>query len=313
MSNKSNANGKTTELTAGGLKPLFRFLLFIFLCACPVSPHTYAARKTPEAKHQTLHTSLRRAIAAALNTTDFKHALVGCLIVRARDRRLIFEQNADTLLMPASNMKLLTAATALDVLGGDFRCRTTVRAQMAIAADGTLASDLFLVGSGDPTLTYEDLKKLAQSLWDRGVRKVEGCVVGDESAFQGAPLGFGWQWDDLPWYYSMEVSALSLGRNQVNVVVKPGEKVGGAAVVTVEPANGYVVVENAATTGDEKARNTIAFDRELGGKCIKVRGVIPLGAPPSSQRCSVWQPCLYTATVFAEMLKAQGIEVRGSP
>lgn len=277
-------------------------LLLLVLIVLPYPHETHAAPRE----------SLRQQIARALNTPDFKHALVGCLVVRARDRQLIYEQNADTLLMPASNMKLLTSATALDVLGGDFRCRTVVKAAVA-AADGTLAGDLFLVGSGDPTLTYDDLKKLAQSLWDKGLRKVEGCVVGDESAFQGASLGFGWQWDDLPWYYSMEVSALSLGRNQVNVVVKPGEKAGDAAVVTVEPVNGYVVVESTATTDDEKARNTILFDRELGGKCIKVGGVIPLKAQPSSQRCSVWQPCLYTATVFAEMLKARGIEVKGAP
>jgi len=288
-------------------------LILTLLSVLTISPLTHAARNTLHAIRNTPHASFRQRIAAALNTPDFKHALVGCLVVRARDRQLIYEQNADTLLMPASNMKLLTSATALDVLGGDFRCRTVVRAQTIIAAEGTLAGDLFLVGSGDPALTYDDLKKLAQSLWDKGLRKVEGCVVGDESAFQGASLGFGWQWDDLPWYYSMEVSALSLGRNQVNVVVKPGEKVGEAAVVTVEPANGYVVVENTATTGDEKARNTISFDRELGGKCIKVKGVLPLKAPPSSQRCSVWQPCLYTATVFTETLKAQGIEVKGAP
>lgn len=313
MSKTRDATLKNAKSPAGSWKPPLRSLLLILITALAVSPPVHAARNPLHPSPKSVDRALRPQIAAALNTPDFKHALVGCLIVRARDRQLIYEQNADTLLMPASNVKLLTAATALDVLGGDFRCRTTVRAQAAISADGTLAGDLFLVGSGDPTLSYEDLKKLAQSLWEKGLRAVTGCVVGDESAFQGARLGFGWNWDDLPWYYSMEVSALSLGRNQVNVVVKPGEKVGEAAVVTVEPANGYVVVENTATTGEEKARNTISFDRELGGRSIKVSGVIPLKAPPSGQRCSVWQPCLYTATVFAEMLKAQGIEVRGSP
>jgi D-alanyl-D-alanine carboxypeptidase/D-alanyl-D-alanine-endopeptidase (penicillin-binding protein 4) len=232
---------------------------------------------------------------------------------RGSPRAVLFERDPDKAFLPASNMKLLTAAATLAALGGDFRYETQVLAEAKIDAPGRLAGDLFLRGAGDPSLDYDDLADLAGQLAQRGLKQVAGRVIGDDSAFPDAPLGEGWSWDDLPWYYAMEVSALSLGRNQVDVIVRPADKAGQPALVEVKPANDYFQVVNRAVTTEAGTKPSIRYDRPLGHPAMEVSGNVPCGAEPISQGCSVPHPALYAATVFTAKLRERGIEVLGEP
>jgi PBP4 family serine-type D-alanyl-D-alanine carboxypeptidase len=225
---------------------------------------------------------------------------------------VLLARDADKAFLPASNMKLLIGAAALAQLGGDFRYETQVRADSGIDSQGRLDGDLFLCGGGDPSLDYQHLDDLADQLKAQGLREVGG-VVGDGRLFPGPAWGDGWSWDDLPWYYSMEISALSLGRNQVEVIVRPAEQPGQPVQVEVRPANDYVQVINRATTVPAGGRSTLALDRPWGHFEILVFGNLPCGSKPVSQGCSVPAPALYAATVLTAKLRERGIAVARLP
>ncbi len=114
--------------------------------------------------------------------------------------------------MPASNMKIYTVATALDRLAPDYRFKTSVYARAQPDATGTLRGDLTIYGRGDPSFAARfnngDYNKAFDDFATRiaatGLQRIEGDIVGDESYFTGAPLGAGWEWDDLQWWYDTE-------------------------------------------------------------------------------------------------------------
>jgi len=228
-------------------------------------------------------------------------------------RTVLFERDPDKLFLPASNLKLLVSAAALDRLGAEFRYATPALAVAPIGPDGTLTGDLFLRGAGDPSLDYEGLRAVVQTLKESGLKRVAGGVVGDETLFPDNGPGLGWEWDDLPWYYAPEISALSLRRNRVDVRVRPGQDAGQPAQVEVSPPNGYVQIDNRALTVAQGKTATIRYERALGGSVIEVTGEIPMGGQEISQGCSVPQPALYTATVLTDLLRENGVAVRDAP
>ncbi len=139
-------------------------------------------------------------------------------------------------MMPASNMKIVTLAAAAETLGWDYTFETRVFAAGTIA-DGVLAGDLVVVGSGDPSLVAADgmadrvFGDWAARLKQRGVRAVSGRVIGDDNGFEKETLGLGWMWDDLPTDDSAGVGALQYNESAVRVTVAPGPSPGDAAAI----------------------------------------------------------------------------------
>src|SRR5208282_6854455 len=176
----------------------------------------------------------------------------GVLIVDAASGETLYEKNADSYFVPASNMKLLTTALALDKLGPDYRFRTTVETNGALLPDGTLSGDLILVGRGDPNLsnrkfpfdTKEEfdgppekvLIELADQVVAHGVKEISGDIVGDDSYFPRDRYPHGWEIDDMVWEYGAAISAIVLDDNTVTLTLTPGDKAGDHTVGVVEPA-----------------------------------------------------------------------------
>lgn len=166
---------------------------------------------------------------------------------------LLADRGSDQRVLPASNLKLLSSAAAVDGLGEDHGFTTAVLATEA-AGGGTLTSDLYLRGSGDPTTLTGDYRDLAADLAASGLVRVSGDLVADDSYFDGVPLGTGWSWDDAPYYYSAPTSALTVAPDTdydsgtAIVRVTPGPA-GQPAVVTVQPETSVLDIENLATTG----------------------------------------------------------------
>ena len=138
-------------------------------------------------------------------------------------------------------MKLVTLAACAERLGWDFRFQTTIRSTGPLEPDGTLAGDLVVIGGGDPTIGRRHdgqatLAHLADLVWQRGVRRIEGRIIGDGSAFGGTSFGEGWQWDDLPFSYAAPVSALIYNENTAEFVVAPGPSAGARAQMTLVDA-----------------------------------------------------------------------------
>jgi D-alanyl-D-alanine carboxypeptidase len=135
---------------------------------------------------------LGKVIDQAIDESEIAEARWGIAVVSLRDGHTIYGRNSDKLFTPASNMKIYTTAVALDLLGADHEWRTSVYANAEPDAAGVIAGDLVLYGRGAPDLVAQtrnnndnSLARLADDLYNRGVRRVRGNVIGDESYFRG--------------------------------------------------------------------------------------------------------------------------------
>ena len=159
-------------------------------------------------------TTLAARIDAHIGTPRFAAADWGIAVVSLDDGRTLYAHRADHLMQPASTTKLFTAALALSTLGADYRMPTRLLAGGAIA-NGRLDGPLILYGMGDPTLgtvnTSADwADQLAGQLAARGVRRVHGNVIADDSYFRGPLTGSGWEAGDLQSAFAAPASALSV-------------------------------------------------------------------------------------------------------
>src|SRR5947209_12390113 len=163
-------------------------------------------------------------------------------IVSLDTNQIIYEQNANKFVRPASNMKLYTVATAFERITPDYHFVTSGYAKER-PEDGKIKGDLIVYGRGDPSIAarfnsgdyFKGINDLADRIMAAGVKRVKGDLVGDESYFNGPPLGSGWEWEDLTWSYGAQVSALTINDNSIDLTVKPGDKVGAPVAVTTGP------------------------------------------------------------------------------
>lgn len=255
---------------------------------------------------------LKTDVDKLLQNPALAHSITGILVASLKDGRTLYEQNADLMLIPASNQKLLTSTAALHRLGADFRFVTRLWVTGQIDEQGVLHGDLILQGGGDPTLLLKDIEAMAEAVEKAGIRRVEGYLLYDESLFDGIRRGWDWAWDDEPYYYSPCLSAICVERNAVTVFVSPGEQVGDPPRIRLFPPTDYLLVRNEATTSPAGTPSTITITREHARNIAIVRGQIPLDARPDSvrQALSVEEPPRYAMWLLREALGKRGITTR---
>jgi D-alanyl-D-alanine carboxypeptidase/D-alanyl-D-alanine-endopeptidase (penicillin-binding protein 4) len=261
---------------------------------------------------------LARAIDRVLDRAPFASAFWGVEVRSLRTGRLLYARNPEKHFRPASTLKLVTAAAALDALGPEARFRTTVETAARLDARGRLLGDLFLVGRGDPNLSARfspgrptaAFEELADALLAAGVRRIEGRLVGHEGEFRGERRGADWTWEDLVWSYGAEVSALSFSDNTAELSLLPGDQPGDPALLDATPASAYYAVDCSATTTPARTKQELRVERDPGSNRIRLSGTIPIGETWQGS-VALEDPARFAATVFGEVLQAKGIRVTG--
>lgn len=258
---------------------------------------------------------LAEEIERALDENDLTKVRWGVFVMSMKDERVLYSRDGDQLFTPASNMKIYTTAAALDLLGADYRWRTSVYADKQPDAGGVIDGNLTLFGRGAPDLNSygkNGLASLADQLYQHGVRKVSGNIVGDESYFRGELYGLGWQWNDLQWYFGAEPSALTVDENSLELKIAPADKVGSAATLTLNRESNYLHLTNNTSTVARDATTTIGINRGLSDSELRVWGDFPVGGRPFTAYLSVPNPALWAATLFKQALVTRGIKVDGA-
>ncbi len=280
------------------------------------SPPPNATASTVDASPAAVE--LARQIDREIDASEFARARWGVFVISLRDGRVLYARNSDQPITPASNMKVYTTAIALDLLGADYRWRTSVYALAPPDSSGVIAGDLVLYGRGAPDFASEktrdaaaSMAQLADELRRRGVRRVRGRIIGDESYFRGDPLGDGWLWNDVQWYFGAEVSALSVNSNEVTINISPASKMGQATNIKLEPDSDYVRIRDETNVVESGRPATLGITRGLSDNEVRVWGDFPAGSRGLSVRLSVHRPALWAATLFRRMLEARGIVVEG--
>ena len=236
--------------------------------------------------------------------------------IRSLDRNeRLFSLNADKLMMPASNQKILTLAAAAEVLGWDARMTTTLEASGPVEG-GILRGDLFVRGGGDPTINTRDnlgtavFASWANALREAGIKSIDGRIVGDDQAFDDEYLGGGWAWDYLQYGYAAPVGALQYNEDVADLAVAPGSSPGEPAIVRLTAGSGFSLL-NSAVTGPPESTETIDYKRHLDTPVLEITGTIPAGAQPVTRAVAVVNPTVFFAQGLKDALITQGFSVAG--
>ena len=243
--------------------------------------------------------ALAAKINEAIEKSEFANARWGVLAVSLKDGRVIAARDAQKLFTPASVLKIITSVVALDRLGADFRWQTRVLAREKFE-NGILDGDLILYGQGAPDLDDEGIQNLVNQLKAKGLRRVKGDVIGDDSYFTGDSIGNGWAWNELQWYYGAEASALSINRNLVNVVLEDGKP-------KTEPATDYLEFSGQVAALQNGDPESIGLKRGLGNNKVYVWGE----GRNLDVRVAVENPALWSAKILRDALARHGVAVEG--
>lgn len=255
---------------------------------------------------ETLNDSITRVIEEKLAGADVS--------ITVRDRlsgEAIYDYNGLTTVKPASNMKLLTTAAALDILGKDYRFNTSLYTSGKVS-NGVLKGDVYLKGQGDPTLSIEDLQQFAEELKAQGIHKIDGRIVGDDKWFDNDLLTPGIWIGDESYYYAAPISALTTSPNTdydsgTIIVEAVGTVVGDLPSIKVTPHNGDLQILNEAQTVEVGKANTITIERLHQTNKIVISGNLPVDKT-KREWVTVKHPTTHTLTMFQAVLVDSGIE-----
>jgi serine-type D-Ala-D-Ala carboxypeptidase/endopeptidase (penicillin-binding protein 4) len=262
---------------------------------------------------------LRNRIEEIVKQPALEPGFFAVKIVSLDSGQVIFEQDANKFVRPASNMKLYTVATAFDRLTPDYHFITSVYAKEK-PEDGKIKGDLIIFGRGDPSLAarfnngdyFKGINDLAERIVAAGVKRIKRDLVGDESYFNGAPLGSGWEWEDLTWSYGAPVSALTINDNAIDVNIKPADRVGAPVLTTTgPPASSFLTIVNRATTSERGTRGTLRIYRGLGANSLEISGTLPLGDAGFVGGVAIPDPALAFVSMLRDALVKRGVKIDG--
>ncbi|WP_093799721.1 D-alanyl-D-alanine carboxypeptidase/D-alanyl-D-alanine-endopeptidase [Streptomyces sp. Wb2n-11] len=262
-------------------------------------------------------TGLKGAIDTILTDARLDGGAASVVIADATTGETLYRRDGADRLMPASNTKLPTSVAAMALLGPDYRYRTDALSTGS-RHGSVLRGDLYLRGTGDPTTLAEDYDELAAQVAESGIKRITGRLIADDTRFDTQRLGRSWAADDESSYYSAQISALTVAPDTdydsgtVVVEAAPGTEPGAAPRFTLTPPTGYVAVDaRAARTVPAGQPDTLTVERQHGSNTISITGNIPVGANPTKEWVTVWEPTGYAAAVFADALTAHGVRVTG--
>ena len=295
-------------------------LALSFLLACLASQ---------PAAGQDAYTSFQDRLSSLINQPKYESAFWGLQIVSLENDEILFAHNERKRFLPASGMKLLIAAAALDLWGPNYRFRTPVFLEGRLDGRGRALGDLVLAGRGDPNLERrlydpeeEDLpinaspqfiEGIADQLVQQGIRRVEGNIIADSTLFLDEPHGPHWSHGDLFWHYGAPCSALAVYENIYYVSLSPGDASGDPGVLEVIPRQGKLTTVNGVKTLARGGKPDIRIGRNRAGTRLTVLGDLPQDHPTLTYALSVPDPDLNAARLLKSSLERRGVPVVGQP
>ncbi len=243
-------------------------------------------------------------IDAIANRAEFSRSRWGILIQPLSSPTTLYSRDSQKYFIPASNVKLLTTAAALQKLGADFRIKTSVYS----GENG----NLHIVGRGDPSIAEAQLKSLAQQLKQRGISRVNE-LIGDDSYFQGNPVNPNWEWEDAQAGYGAPINSLIFNQNAIGLILSP-QAIGQPLKVTFaqpKPINQWQIQNNSVTVGQNESE-FVEVGREFDQPILRVSGQLRVGAESESAYVAVVNPANNFLQHFQQALVGEGISVKQS-
>lgn len=238
-------------------------------------------------------------------------------VVASLDGQEILSLRGDERFIPASNTKLFTSAAAFHYLADqELNTPGEGTSVWTAASEAEVAPLIILRGAGDtsladgPDCVTNCLRDLADAVRDAGIRVVAD-VVGDDRFLQAPPWGAGWSWNNFVWYYAPRLSSLSVNGNALRLRVAPGEAVDAPVMISWEPGDDLMALENEAVTSGSDTGEPLRISRLPGEMAVRVSGTLPRDASARTYSLAVENPPEMAARRMVRLLRARGIEVEG--
>jgi len=245
---------------------------------------------------------------ALVGAKPFAKARLGVAVFDLEANRFLHAHAQDVALNPASNAKLLTAATALGTLGGAHTFVTTVGGSVD---GGVVEGPLVLRGHGDPSFSTADVADLVERIVQKGVRTVKGPIVVDQGFFDDAFVPPAFDQQENEWApFRANTAALSLDENTLTLVVEAAEK-GKAARVRVEPEGAAIIEGEIRCDATQSDRPELALKAEADGLHAKVSGSIRPGSHSLRYAKRAHDPRLLAGQALKRLLVRAGVTVEG--
>ena len=280
-------------------------VLLIFLTSQIGFSSRIAKAQTPVAPTTTTKSicssQLGTAIDAVINRPLFSRGRWGILVQPLSTGPTLYSRDAQKYFTPASNLKLLTTAAALQELGANFRIRTSIYQN----DNGVLR----VVGRGDPSLSDTQLQKLAQQLKQKGITQIQRLIA-DDSYIQGDIVNPTWQWEDVQSSDGVPVSSFILNQNIFSFKLVPQAVDKSLQVVWIDPgeAKQWRII-NQSVTVPQNQPSYVNVTRELSGTVLQIQGQLTTNSEPYLIDLPVVDPNYYFLRRFRTALATEKISL----
>ena len=242
------------------------------------------------------------------------------LVVKdVQEGRTVYSYDTDRLQSPASVLKTVATATALEILGEDYRYPTTLEYD-GILENGTLEGNLYIKGSGDPSLGSSHfapgqnkfLSTWIAALQKAGIKHITGSVISDESIFDTEGVSIKWLREDMGNYYAPGSYGISIFDNMYKLSLQTGAAGTRPVLKGTEPDIPFIRFKNYLKAAPVSSDSAYI----IGAPLDDVRylyGVLPANREAYVLKGDIPDPALYLARYLTDQLQQKGIRVDGSP
>ncbi|WP_346236622.1 D-alanyl-D-alanine carboxypeptidase/D-alanyl-D-alanine endopeptidase [Niabella insulamsoli] len=253
--------------------------------------------------------SLKHAMGAFNADDQLRFATAGLYVIDASSGSVVFQHNAKTGLAPASTEKVITAATALELLGADY----TYQTRFGIVATPK-GKSLYIEASGDPTLgswrwdaTKEDVvfAAIKKAVKEQGVTELGSIIINTKNWIKDDGLPARWTWEDIGQYYGAGSQGLNWRENQFDLIVKSGPAIGDpVTILRTKPfLYNYKIVSEATAAGKETGDESALYYPSKGDAFSVLKGTIPAGKNEFTISGSIYDPARQFAHSLRDELK----------
>lgn len=255
--------------------------------------------------------SLAARLAQIVENTD-PHADIGVQIKSMKSGDVLYSHNEQRLYTPASTAKLFTAAAAYIYLGPDYKFSTSVVTDAESTSNGVIDGDVYLVHSGDPSLTYYDITDLMVTLKSMQIHTINGNVYVDNTAYDQDNFGPGWEWSDTKYCYAAPINASIINHNCLSFSISPAKSDGRLASITENPRFYYSAFNNQVITKGGRARGchvSLSLDSD---NTIDLRGCLARGRYSHGASLVIANVTKYNQSMLQSLFHQFGIQVNGT-
>lgn len=265
-------------------------------------------------------TAGRKIIKQFSTDSALLNATVSICAVDVNSGELLIQTDPQLSITPASVLKLITTATAIEVLGSNYSFVTTVYTDGELNGR-TLNGNIIVYGGGDPTLgsayfNAESRKKAFLEQWSQlikqaGIDTINGNIIANPHIYKDLDVPQTWIWEDLGNYFGASAKGLAVYDNTFKINFDTDTKAGSLTTITgIEPFIPELKIENQVIAANDSRDKAYVFGSPLDAYRI-IKGTLPAGQKKFSIKASIPDPALLLAYDFFQQLTADGIVLNG--